>query len=56
MKKQLEAILENARIELKQTKTARELDAVRVKFLGKKGELELTKNDSFGIIKIKFGG
>ena len=39
MKQQLEAILANARKELSETKTARDLDAVRVKFLGKKGEL-----------------
>lgn len=39
MKQQLEAILANARKELSETRTARDLDAVRVKFLGKKGEL-----------------
>lgn len=39
MKQQLEAILSNAKNELSQTQNARELDAVRVKYLGKKGEL-----------------
>ena len=39
MKQQLEAILASAKKELSETKTARDLDAVRVKFLGKKGEL-----------------
>lgn len=39
MKQQLEAILSNAKNELSETQNARELDAVRVKYLGKKGEL-----------------
>ena len=39
MKQQLEAILSNAKNELSQTQNARELDAVRVKYLGKKGKL-----------------
>ena len=39
MKQQLEAILASAKKELSETKTARDLDTVRVKFLGKKGEL-----------------
>lgn len=39
MKQQLETILSNAKNELSETQNARELDAVRVKYLGKKGEL-----------------
>ncbi len=39
MKQQLEAILSNAKQELAAAANARDLDAVRVKFLGKKGEL-----------------
>lgn len=39
MKEQLEAILANAKKELGETTNARDLDAVRVKYLGKKGEL-----------------
>lgn len=39
MKQQLEAILANAKKELSAAANARDLDAVRVKFLGKKGEL-----------------
>lgn len=39
MKQQLEAILSNAKNELSETQNAHELDAVRVKYLGKKGEL-----------------
>lgn len=39
MKQQLEAILANAKQELTAAANARDLDAVRVKFLGKKGEL-----------------
>ena len=36
MKQQLEEILASAKKELGETRTARELDAVRVRFLGKK--------------------
>ena len=39
MKQQLEAILANAKKELAAAANARDLDAARVKFLGKKGEL-----------------
>ncbi len=39
MKEQLAAILATAQKELRETQTARDLDAVRVKYLGKKGEL-----------------
>ena len=39
MKEQLEAILASAKKELGETTNARDLDAVRVKYLGKKGEL-----------------
>lgn len=38
MKQQLETILANARKELNETKNTRQLDLVRVKYLGKKGE------------------
>ncbi len=39
MKEQLEAILANAKKKLSETTNARDLDAVRVQYLGKKGEL-----------------